>query len=636
LTLFVLFGNFVCSGVRGLWRFALCMLLVCTAVAGQAEPAPSPDAYILARGFWKDPSGQATFDTAAQQTYSPYRGGLSRGYHADAAHWIRFTVAASEQPLGLRVLPPWLDQVTLYDPATPGAPRTLGDRFPQHLSDLHGPGHLFMLSPTAQPRDIWLRLQTTSSHLFNAEILPLDQLGPINTQRIIWSVLYVSILLILFFVLLPVWWTQRDRLLGIFLVKHAVYVYYGAAYLGLPTLLLADWLPPAFFDKAFVLSTLLITPLALRFDSSFLALYQPRPLWLNVLKACGWVSLANVLLMLAGHASLALQLNLQIILVASVTVMLAVLSCQPAAPTEQVMPKRTLVAYYAIIIFSLPLGVISLLGWIEPREWSLYVIILHGLITGAVMAAILFVRAVRLANQSQQMAWQLDKARLDMALEQQRRQEQSQFLHMLMHELKTPLSVVTFALGTRQNPKNLELASSAVQDMKSIIDRCVQADQVGGMALDPHREDVDLHRLIQSTAAANRRLRGRVEVRADAVQPVHSDPQLLGIILSNLLDNAARYSDPVTPVDVALQPAVREGQAGVAVHVSNTPGLAGWPDADRIFTKYYRSAGAQRDSGSGLGLFLAQQLATNLGGSLHYLPTHRSVEFVLWIPQVPA
>lgn len=71
------------------------------------------------------------------------------------------------------------------------------------------------------------------------------------------------------------------------------------------------------------------------------------------------------------------------------------------------------------------------------------------------------------------------------------------------------------------------------------------------------------------------------------------------------------------------------------MRVRNTPGLAGWPDEARLFEKYYRSTGAQRDSGSGLGLFLSRQLAQSLGGSLDYTPGPHHVEFTLWIPLSP-
>jgi signal transduction histidine kinase len=112
----------------------------------------------------------------------------------------------------------------------------------------------------------------------------------------------------------------------------------------------------------------------------------------------------------------------------------------------------------------------------------------------------------------------------------------------------------------------------------------------------------------------------------------HTDPQLLQIIVTNLLTNAAHYSDPLTPIGVTLNPSSRDEQPGLELRVSNTPGMAGWPDAEQVFSKYYRASGAQRESGTGLGLFLSRELAHSLGGTLVYAPSPQHVEFVLWIP----
>ena len=71
--------------------------------------------HILARAYWQDTFAQATFETARQQAYTPYQGILSRGY-TDSVHWVRLTIAANPQPLGLRVTPAWLDSITLFDP----------------------------------------------------------------------------------------------------------------------------------------------------------------------------------------------------------------------------------------------------------------------------------------------------------------------------------------------------------------------------------------------------------------------------------------------------------------------------------------------------------------------------------------
>jgi signal transduction histidine kinase len=111
-----------------------------------------------------------------------------------------------------------------------------------------------------------------------------------------------------------------------------------------------------------------------------------------------------------------------------------------------------------------------------------------------------------------------------------------------------------------------------------------------------------------------------------------TDRKLLGIVLFNLLDNAIKYraTDSAIEVAVSLQP---EGErVGLQVSVSNMAGLAGWPDAERVFKKYWRGAAATRWAGSGLGLYLSGLIAKRLGGDLRYRPDETHVRFELWLP----
>jgi two-component system, sensor histidine kinase LadS len=599
-------------------------------------PTATQDELILQSAYWEDAGTQVSFDTARQQRYTPYTGIFNRGY-TDSVHWIRLTLAASPQPLGLRITPVWLNSITLYDPLNPETPVTVGDRHPTRHNALPGLGHSFELPPSPAPRQIWLRLQTTSSHFLNVKAMPIDQAAQAGTRQIIWSALYAAILLLILFVLLAIWWMQRDRVLGTYLLRHAVYTYYGAAYLGLPTLLLSDWLPPTFFDRAFSISATILLPLGVWFDAIFLSGYRPQKHLLILLKAVGMISLGVVLAVLLGHTRLALQINAFMLMLAVVLMALTALSCQSDPSTEQIMPKKVMVTYYSLILSSLLVGLVNMLGWIQVQEWTVYALILHGLVSGLMMAAILIVRAQRMAKLNQEMGWQLQKAAQDMALEQRRRHEQSQFLHMLMHELKNPMQVVSLALGTKKNrEENLEYAGQAVQDMKAIIDRCVHADQMGELTIQRSEKSVDLAAMISQLGQHIPFLQQRLQVHAPEDLPnIYTDQQLVQIILNNLLDNATRYSDPITLVTVCLALASRQGHPGLTVRVSNTPGLASWPDEQLLFTKYYRARGAQRESGSGLGLYLARQLAHSLGGSLAYTPSSQYVEFVLWIPLSP-
>jgi len=74
------------------------------------------------------------------------------------------------------------------------------------------------------------------------------------------------------------------------------------------------------------------------------------------------------------------------------------------------------------------------------------------------------------------------------------------------------------------------------------------------------------------------------------------------------------------------------GEQGVCITVSNRPSAASWPDPDRIFTKYYRSAGAEAQSGTGLGLYLVRTLARLVGGDCVYAPDEKNIRFELWLP----
>lgn len=106
---------------------------------------------------------------------------------------------------------------------------------------------------------------------------------------------------------------------------------------------------------------------------------------------------------------------------------------------------------------------------------------------------------------------------------------------------------------------------------------------------------------------------------------IHSDPQLLFIVLSNLLENACKYALPDTPIVVEAGPQSQ-------LIISNVVGKSGWPDQDKLFSKYYRTPGAQRQAGTGLGLYLVRYLMIKLKGRVDYEPQGEQLRFVLTLP----
>jgi signal transduction histidine kinase len=92
-----------------------------------------------------------------------------------------------------------------------------------------------------------------------------------------------------------------------------------------------------------------------------------------------------------------------------------------------------------------------------------------------------------------------------------------------------------------------------------------------------------------------------------------ADPELLRLAVSQLLDNACKYSSPGSTVTLRI---AREDDH-IAVHVisSGNPIPAG--EKGKIFDRFYRGTDGRRvGPGSGLGLFVARKIALALGGGL--------------------
>jgi two-component system OmpR family sensor kinase len=208
-------------------------------------------------------------------------------------------------------------------------------------------------------------------------------------------------------------------------------------------------------------------------------------------------------------------------------------------------------------------------------------------------------------------------ARLSDALSAQRR-----FTADAAHELRTPLAALTLQLDlARRSGTPGELVASladleaGVARASHVVEQLMTLARVEPEALALQKSRCDLVAIAKDAIVARASLAERKKIdlglaRAE-VASVDGDPTALAILLSNLVDNALRYTPPGGRIDVSVS-----CPDGVPVlEVADTgPGIPA-AERERVFDRFYRGAHAD-EPGSGLGLSIVKRIADAHGATI--------------------
>ena len=202
-----------------------------------------------------------------------------------------------------------------------------------------------------------------------------------------------------------------------------------------------------------------------------------------------------------------------------------------------------------------------------------------------------------------------------------------EFLATLAHELRNPLAPIRQAVNIAQNPAATEqqkawshdVITRQVQHMSLLLDDLLDISRITRGTLELRRARTPLAGIIESAVETARPAieakRHTLEVNLpDTRLQLEVDALRLSQVLSNLLTNAAKYTDPEGHIRVDAEVAGGEVRVRVA-----DDGIGIAPEAlPQVFERFYRADKSRSRAlgGSGIGLTIAKALVEAMGGAL--------------------
>ena len=270
--------------------------------------------------------------------------------------------------------------------------------------------------------------------------------------------------------------------------------------------------------------------------------------------------------------------------------------------------RKSIAFFIALGALVVALAVAVSVGWILINRTGVLLVLgvltFLIIITGVVLNTIFLVREIR------------------------RNEQHDAFINAVTHELKTPVASIRLYLETLQTrdvdeAKRQEFYGIMLADsnrLMNTIEQVLRAGTAGKTRHPTNRGPLDFAALVSECvqlARTRHHLPAEAMSYSEALEnntaSVIGDPDELKAAISNLLDNAVKYSGASVQVEVQL---ARVDDRHLAVRVKDHGVGIPSPELKRIFRRFYRIPGivAARVKGTGLGLFIVRSVAERHGG----------------------
>ena len=201
----------------------------------------------------------------------------------------------------------------------------------------------------------------------------------------------------------------------------------------------------------------------------------------------------------------------------------------------------------------------------------------------------------------------------------------SALLDSVTHEFRTPLTSikasVTTLLSTPQidsegQKELLTVIDEETDRLNRLVGEAAEMAQLDAQQVELRRETYAVRQVVEAALEKSKQLLAGREVKLqlpESLPPVRIDLERIAEVLVQLLENAAKYSPPGTPITISAEP------AGTMVDLSIADRGPGIDDMEQslIFEKFYRGRDQRyRVQGTGMGLAIAKAIVEAHGGNI--------------------
>lgn len=291
--------------------------------------------------------------------------------------------------------------------------------------------------------------------------------------------------------------------------------------------------------------------------------------------------------------------------------------------------RRSIAFFIALGAGLIAVSILLYVGWVL-LNWRTGILLFFGvlllavIIGGVVLNTIFLVREIR------------------------RNEQHDAFINAVTHELKTPVASIRLYLETLQTrpveeTRRQEFYGVMLADIDRLLGTIEQVLRTGRLGAASRRLNInrlDLGAIAEECLARTRTLHNipatRLRYSPGPRLEILGDPDEVRAAVSNLIDNAVKYSGDSIEVDV--ETSLVDGRYATLRVSDRGPGI---PKAElkRIFKRFYRVPGAvaSRVKGTGLGLFIVRSVAKRHGGRAwaESEGPGRGSTFVLQLPVAP-